>query len=345
MADTPKPAGSNHRETAQRPNGSPPEEITCEDVTHIYPGELSPAVDHVSFHAAAGSFSVLLGSSGCGKTTLLKMINRLIEPTSGRIYVGGVEIHDLPATQLRRGIGYVIQQVGLFPHMTIQQNIAIVPHLEGWPEQAIQQQVSALLEMVHLPQAYLKRYPRNLSGGEQQRVGLARALAADPGILLMDEPFGALDAITRKNLQDELLQIQSKVGKTVLFVTHDVDEAIKLGSQIVVMQSGKIVQAGSPLELISHPRDAFVAELVGSDNLLRRLSVMTAEDILASQGNAAEYHQPETTAGESSVTLQDDLRSVLSVMLKNGVDQITVTNGDGHPAGSIRFNDLRMVIQ
>ena len=329
----------------QSPKGSAPEEIICEDVTCVYPGESQPAVDRISFRAAAGSFTVLLGPSGCGKTTLLKMINRLVEPTAGKIYVGGIEAHDLPATQLRRGIGYVIQQSGLFPHMTIEQNIAVVPHLKGWEAGAIRQRVSTLLEMVNLPEAYLKRYPRHLSGGEQQRVGLARALAADPGILLMDEPFGALDAITRKNLQDQLVQIQNQVGKTVLFVTHDVDEAMKLGDQIVVLQAGRMIQAGSPLEILSHPQNDFVADLVGSGNLIRRLSMMTVADILALREKGGLGHFLLDPSGDMTVGLQDDLRSVLSMMLKNGVEQIAVTDGDGQPAGSIHFNDLRGALQ
>ncbi len=212
--------------------------IDLAEVTKRFPNEEHPAVDHVSFQVEPGSLIVLLGPSGCGKTTLLKMINRLYEPTSGQIHIGGTEIHDLPATELRRRIGYVIQQVGLFPHMTIEQNIAVVPRLEGWDRQRIDERINNLLETVGLPRAYRQRYPRQLSGGEQQRVGLARALAADPAILLMDEPFAAIDAITRASLQEELLRIQQKVHKTILFVTHDVEEALRLADKILVMRAG-----------------------------------------------------------------------------------------------------------
>ncbi len=328
--------------TGQQPGPSAAEEITCDAVSRLYPGGNRPAVDQVSFRAAAGSVTVLLGPSGCGKTTLLKMINRLVEPSAGKIFVGGTEIHELPATLLRRRIGYVIQQVGLFPHMTIEQNIGVVPRLEGWAAAAIRERTAMLLEMVNLPVIYLKRYPRQLSGGEQQRVGLARALAADPGILLMDEPFGALDAITRRNLQDQLSQIQRQVAKTILFVTHDVDEAIRLGDQIAIMQAGRLVQIGTPMEILNQPASPFVAELVGSGNLLRRLSVMTAADLLA-RGSTS-HHPANGSAGRESVRAGDDLRSVLSVMLQNGAEQIDVTDEAGQPVGSIHFSDLRAAL-
>ncbi len=196
-------------------NGSRSPEITAREVSKTYPGAAGPAVQRVSFQLPPGSLTVLIGRSGCGKTTLLKMINRLVEPDGGQVLIDGSDVRDFPATLLRRKIGYVIQQVGLFPHMTVAQNIAVVPRLEGWSRGAIRERVEALLEMLDLPADTAGRYPRHLSGGEQQRVGIARALAANPGILLMDEPFGALDAITRKNLQDQMLHIQRKMGKTV----------------------------------------------------------------------------------------------------------------------------------
>src|SRR5689334_15902460 len=215
--------------------------IVVEELTRQFPGEPRAAVDHVSFEVEAGAFVVLLGPSGCGKTTLLKMINRLYEPTSGRVLVGGIDARELAVTDLRRRIGYVIQQVGLFPHMRIEENIAVVPRLLGWEKPRIDERIDVLLELVGLPSAYRKRYPRQLSGGEQQRIGLARALAADPGTMLMDEPFGAIDAITRARLQDELLDIQRKLRKTILFVTHDVEEALRLADKIIIMRAGKIV--------------------------------------------------------------------------------------------------------
>jgi len=210
--------------------------IVVENLSRLFPNEPRPAVDQVSFEVEDGAFVVLLGPSGCGKTTLLKMINRLYEPTSGRILVGGQDARSLKVTELRRRIGYAIQQTGLFPHMRIEQNIAVTPRLLGWDQPRIDARIDELLDLVGLPRAYRARYPRQLSGGEQQRVGLARALAADPAIMLMDEPFGAIDAITRARLQDELAEIQSKLRKTIIFVTHDVEEALRLADKIVIMR-------------------------------------------------------------------------------------------------------------
>ena len=227
--------------------------IVVENLTKQFPNEPRPAVDQVSFEVEDGAFVVLLGPSGCGKTTLLKMINRLYEPTSGRILVGDADARSLPVTELRRRIGYAIQQTGLFPHMRIEQNIAVVPRLLGWEKPRIDARIDELLDLVSLPRAYRKRYPRQLSGGEQQRVGLARALAADPAIMLMDEPFGAIDAITRTHLQDELLNIQRKLRKTIMFVTHDVEEALRLADKIIIMRAGTIVQYDTPLNIVMQP--------------------------------------------------------------------------------------------
>src|SRR5690242_3787249 len=249
--------------------------IVVEELTRQFPGEPRAAVDHVSFEVEAGAFVVLLGPSGCGKTTLLKMINRLYEPTSGRVLVGGMDARSVTATELRRRMGYAIQQTGLFPHMRIEQNIAIVPRLLGWDKLRIDARIDELLELVGLPRGYRTRYPRQLSGGEQQRVGLARALAADPAIMLMDEPFGAIDAITRARLQEELLAIQRKLHKTVMFVTHDVEEALRLADKIIIMRAGTIVQYDTPLGIITQPRDKFVRDLTGADDMLRRLSLIS----------------------------------------------------------------------
>ena len=233
-----------------------------------------PAVNDVSLTVEQGTFVTLVGPSGCGKTTLLKMINRLVEPTAGRIWVNGEDSAGVSPTELRRHIGYVIQQTGLFPHMLIEDNIGAVPRLLGWDRARIDARVDEMLALIDLPIAYRKRYPRQLSGGEQQRVGVARALAADPPIVLMDEPFGAIDAINRVRLQDELLRIQTKLHKTILFVTHDVEEAFKLGDRIVVMREGRIVQAGAPLELATMPKDDFVRDLIGADDMVRRLGML-----------------------------------------------------------------------
>jgi osmoprotectant transport system ATP-binding protein len=316
--------------------------IIVEDLTKQFPGEPRPAVDRVGFQVGEGSFVVLLGPSGCGKTTLLKMINRLYEPTSGRILVGGVDARSLKATDLRRRIGYAIQQTGLFPHMRIEQNIAVVPQLLGWDRRRIDERVDSLLELVGLPRSFRARYPRQLSGGEQQRVGLARALAADPAIMLMDEPFGAIDAITRSRLQEELLSIQRKLRKTILFVTHDVEEALRLADKIIVMRTGTIVQYDTPLAIITCPRDTFVQELVGTEDMLRYLSLITVGDVLAaqSQGDGGSAIGGSGPHEQITVGPDDDLRSALSHMLRGGVDSLTVVDRGDRPLGRISFADI-----
>jgi osmoprotectant transport system ATP-binding protein len=223
------------------------------------------AVDHISLAIEEGEFITVLGSSGCGKTTLLKMINRLYEPNEGTIKLFGEDIKNMDVVKLRRGIGYVIQQVGLFPHMTIAENIATVPKLLKWSKEKINGRVDELLSLVDLaPQEFKKRYPSELSGGQQQRIGLARALAAGPKIMLLDEPFGAIDAINRMNLQDELLRIHSGLKKTFIFVTHDINEAFKLGNRVIIMNQGKICQFDTPKNIIKNPADDFVASLISS---------------------------------------------------------------------------------
>src|SRR5438477_3170061 len=249
--------------------------IVFEHVTKRFPAASGPAVDDVYLEVPAGHLVVLLGPSGCGKTTLLKMVNRLYEHDSGRVLIEGREARSFEANDLRRRIGYIIQSTGLFPHMTVAQNIATVPELLHWDKARINRRVDELLELVGLPpQEYRRRYPAQLSGGQQQRVGLARGMAADPSIMLMDEPFAAIDNITRRRLQDELLDIQSKVRKTILFVTHDVEEAIRLADEIAVMREGKVVQYDTPLNILTAPADDFVADLVGAEDVLRRLSLI-----------------------------------------------------------------------
>ncbi|HEU4325352.1 MAG TPA: ABC transporter ATP-binding protein [Roseiflexaceae bacterium] len=316
--------------------------IVVEGVVKQFPGEGRAAVDGVSFSVEAGEFIVLLGPSGCGKTTLMKMLNRLYEPTGGRILMDGVDITTLPVTALRRRIGYVIQQTGLFPHMRIEQNIAVVPELLGWERARIDPRIDELLELVGLPRHYRQRYPRQLSGGEQQRVGLARALAADPSTMLMDEPFGAIDAITRARLQDELLSIQRKVRKTVLFVTHDVEEALRLADRIVIMRAGKIVQFDTPLNIVTRPADTFVQELLGTEDMLRRLSLLRVGAVLASQNGARATLLNRTTPRElATISQSDDLRSALSLLLGSGAETLTVVDGEGQPVGQISFADMR----
>ena len=249
--------------------------IAFREVTKTYPGAGRPAVNAVTFDVPPGVICMILGSSGSGKTTLLRMVNRLIEPTAGAILIDGRDILREDPIALRRRIGYVIQQVGLFPHMTVAENIRVTAEVAGWSTARMAGRVEDLLILVGLnPAEYRSRFPRQLSGGEQQRVGLARALTTDPGILLMDEPFGALDAITRDHMQSELLRIQHGVRKTILFVTHDVEEAFRLGDQIAVMSEGRVVQLGTPVDLLLHPANEFVRRLVGADNILRQLEFL-----------------------------------------------------------------------
>jgi osmoprotectant transport system ATP-binding protein len=320
--------------------------IVVEHLTKQFPNEPRPAVDQVSFEVDHGAFVVLLGPSGCGKTTLLKMINRLYEPSSGRILVGDVDARSLPVTDLRRRIGYAIQQTGLFPHMRVEQNIAVVPRLLGWAKPRIDARIDTLLELVNLPRSYRKRYPRQLSGGEQQRVGLARALAADPAIMLMDEPFGAIDAITRARLQDELLNIQRKLRKTIMFVTHDVEEALRLADKIIVMRAGVIVQYDTPLNIVMQPRDTFVQQLVGTEDMLRRLSLLTVGAALAAQTPGANVPALTTNGSTNRATISPDadLRSALSQLLRGDTGALVVVDQQGAPLGQLAFADLHAAV-
>lgn len=255
--------------------------ILLDKVTKHYPGQLKPAVDCLTLEIPAGKIVMLVGPSGCGKTTTLKMINRLIEPTSGRIMLGDEDVTDLDGDKLRRRMGYVIQAGGLFPHMTVAANIAIVPKMLGWSKDAISKRIDELLDLVSLdPALYRDRYPKELSGGQQQRVGVARALAADPPVLLMDEPFGAVDPITRQRLQDELIRIQEEVQKTIVFVTHDFDEAVKLGDWIVIFgEGGQIVQYDSPERILAQPANDFVEDFIGAGAGLKQLTLARVRDV------------------------------------------------------------------
>ena len=247
--------------------------IELRRVSKTYPGDVK-AVREVNLSIEKGEILVLVGTSGSGKTTTMKMINRLIEPTSGKIFIGEIDISSTDPIKLRRDIGYVIQEIGLFPHMTVEQNITIVPYLEGWSEKEREKRTKLLLKMVGLePKEYRKRYPIELSGGQKQRVGVARALAADPSIILMDEPFGALDPITREELQKEFLDLQSRIRKTVIFVTHDIYEAFRLGDRIAIMKEGKILQVDKPKIILEHPANRFVSRFLGKhkDYLLKEI--------------------------------------------------------------------------
>ena len=267
-----------------RAGGTPPAGgavVALENVTKRYPGADAPAVNDLSIRVEAGEICVLVGPSGCGKTTSMKMINRLVEPTSGRVTIDGEDVMSLPAVELRRRIGYVIQQVGLFPHMTVADNVAVVPGLLKWPRPRIRQRVDELLDLVGLdPGTYGGRFPAALSGGERQRVGVARALAADPPVMLMDEPFGAVDPIRRERLQNEFLRLQRQVRKTVIFVTHDVDEAIKMADRIAILQRGGILaQYDTPDAILAKPASEFVERFVGADRGLKRLSLGRVRDL------------------------------------------------------------------
>ncbi len=255
--------------------------VAFEHVTKRYPGADAPAVNDLNLEVPAGEICVLVGPSGCGKTTSMKMVNRLIEPTDGRITIDGRDVMGLRAVELRRGIGYVIQQVGLFPHLTIGANAGVVPNLLGWDRARVRERTDELLELVGLPPAeYRDRYPTELSGGERQRVGVARALAADPPVMLMDEPFGAVDPIRRERLQNEFLRLQERVRKTIIFVTHDVDEAIKMGDRIAILQRGGILaQYDTPAAILANPASEFVERFVGADRGLKRLSLARVRDL------------------------------------------------------------------
>src|SRR5579864_8923481 len=256
------------------------------------------AVVDLSLLVPAGDICVLVGPSGCGKTTSLKMVNRLVEPSSGQVLIDGQDIMRQDVTELRRGIGYVIQQIGLFPHETIAENVATVPRLLGWPKQRIRARTEELLELVGLePGRVRNRFPSQLSGGERQRVGVARAMAAEPPVMLMDEPFGAVDPIVRERLQNEFLRLHRQLGTTVLFVTHDIDEAIKMGTRVAVMQQGgHLAQYAQPAELLLHPANDFVARFVGTDRGLKRLTLLTVGEVDLAPGPIAHLGEPARAA-------------------------------------------------
>jgi osmoprotectant transport system ATP-binding protein len=301
--------------------------ITLEHVTKRYPGTAVPAVDDLSLHIPEGMTVALIGPSGCGKTTTMRMINRLVDPTTGKILVNGEDVTQVDPVLLRRHIGYVIQQVGLFPHMTIAQNIAAVPKLLGWDQARIARRTEELLHLVGLdPGQMLERYPAQLSGGQRQRVGVARALAGDPPVLLMDEPFGALDPIARSLLQAEFSQILKRVRKTVVLVTHDLDEAARLGDRIAIMKSGRIVQYDTPNVVLSHPADAFVENFVGVDRALVRLSLFTAGDAMTA----------ELPPGHTGVVgLGSNLRDALALMVAANSDVLGVVDEFGALKGRL----------
>jgi len=304
--------------------------IEIDRVTKLY-GERR-VVDRLSLTVPAGDFCVLLGSSGCGKSTTLRMINRLIAADSGSIRVAGEDIRSVPAEALRRRIGYAIQSIGLFPHWTVEDNIATVPRLLKWQQSRLRDRVTELLELFRLePETYRGKYPHQLSGGEQQRVGVARALAADPELLLMDEPFAAVDPITRDALQAELARIHRETIKTIVFVTHDIEEALRLATQIAVMHEGRIEQLAPPLEILEHPASDFVSDFVGRQGLgLKLLSVRKIADRMRAG---------ETAEGDPLLP-DTSLRDALSVMTARRTDRLPVCNAEGRKVGVIALADL-----
>ncbi|PVZ09648.1 ABC transporter ATP-binding protein [Actinomycetospora cinnamomea] len=304
----------------ETPHGAgKPDMIVLEGVEKIYPGSTQPAVSELDLAIPQGEIVMLIGPSGCGKTTTLKMINRLIEPTSGRILLDGKDVTHVNGDQLRREIGYVIQQGGLFPHFSIADNIGVVPKMLGWDKQRIRERADELLHLVGLePSTFRDRYPRQLSGGQQQRVGVARALAADPPVMLMDEPFGAIDPITRERLQEEFLDIQRTVGKTIAFVTHDLQEAVKLGDKIAVFATGRLEQYADPDTVLTRPANDFVSDFVGGGAAVRRLSLVELAHL--------ELHPVETDeAGTSGATGQGTAAGS-----RNGV-AVAEVDGSGRP--------------
>jgi osmoprotectant transport system ATP-binding protein len=309
-------------------------EIVFDKVTKRYAGREGAALQELTLTIPAGTLCVLVGPSGGGKTTALKLVNRLIPFDGGDIRIDGRSIRELPAVELRRGIGYVIQNVGLFPHMTIGENIATVPKLLGWPKTRIRDRTAELIALVGLEQGDGSRYPAELSGGQRQRVGLARALAADPPVLLMDEPFGALDPITRFRLQEELRRLHREVAKTIIFVTHDIDEAITMGERIAILREGGVLaQYDTPDAILAHPADEFVAQFIGEDRALRRLALRRVGDLqLEPVGNP---DRPTLEASASST-----VRNAVSLLIGSGETRLLVVADDGEELGVLTLDHV-----
>jgi osmoprotectant transport system ATP-binding protein len=310
--------------------------ICLEGVAKRYPGQSAAAVAPLSLDVREGELVVLVGPSGCGKTTTLRMINRLVEPSAGRVWIAGQDVTHTDPDQLRRTIGYVIQQVGLLPHMTVAQNIGLVPRLLGWKRERIAARVDELLDLVGLPPATFRdRYPKHLSGGQQQRVGVGRALAADPPVMLMDEPFGAIDPVTRGRLQDEFLSLQHRIRKTVVFVTHDIDEALKMGDRIAIFGEGsRLAQFASPLEILTSPANDDVRAFVGAGAAIRRLSLLRIAEIHEGVVRDAAGREPVTVPGDTTVY------SVLERMLQAGTDRVVVDANGGPVGRSLSLREL-----
>ena len=306
--------------------------IHLDHVTKTFEGSAQHAVNNLDLTIETGTTVAMIGPSGCGKTTTMRMINQLETPTRGRILVDGRDISKIDQKELRRGIGYVIQQVGLFPHMTIARNVATVPRLLGWDRKRTDQRVDELLDLVGLEPAIMRqRLPHELSGGQRQRVGFARALAADPKIMLMDEPFGAIDPITRVRLQDEFREILRKVRKTVVLVTHDLDEAIKMGDRIAIMRDGQLLQYDTPQEILARPANDFVESFLGPDRAIKRLNLIPVTAIMTA---------PEPFQGDASVPPDTSIHQALAMMLSNDIPGLQIKSADGVVIGYVGRNTI-----
>ncbi|MCK9515225.1 MAG: ABC transporter ATP-binding protein [Ottowia sp.] len=299
--------------------------IRLDNLTKVFdtPKGAVVAADRISMEVPPGEICILVGPSGCGKTTILKMINRIVQPTSGKVFLDGRDTMDMDTQELRRGIGYVIQQIGLFPNMTIEENITVVPRLLGWDQARYTERARELLTMINMkPDSFLKRYPSELSGGQQQRIGVARALAADPPVMLMDEPFSAIDPINRAVIQDEFLSMQKELRKTIMFVSHDIDEAIKMGDRIAVLREGRLVQYDTPDDLLAAPRNAFIESFLGEDRAFKRLSLVKVREVVSDE--------------IGTVTPGDTLKTALERMDDFGYQNaILVVNSRHQPVGMI----------
>jgi osmoprotectant transport system ATP-binding protein len=319
-------------------------ELELRGVSKLYPGQRRHAIEDLSLTVPAGEVCVLVGPSGSGKTTAMRLINRMISLSAGDILLGSRSVLEREPRELRREIGYVIQQIGLFPHNTVAENVATVPRLLGWQKDRIATRVHELLELIGLdPEEMRGRYPAQLSGGQRQRVGVARALAADPPLMLMDEPFGAIDPINRAHLQDEFLRLQEKVRKTVVFVTHDIDEAIKMGDRIAILREGGVLaQYDTPRKILTHPADEFVAEFVGADRGLKRLALTRVDELELIQPNG---QAPDLRAdGDRRVSRETSVRDALSLMLTAGGEHLTVIDGDGQVEGLVTLKLVEQLL-
>jgi len=317
--------------------------IEFENVTKQYP-DGTVAIEDISFTVEEGTTTVLVGPSGCGKTTTMKLVNRLEDPTEGTVYVNGTDNQELDKINLRRGVGYVIQEIGLFDHLTVGENIATVPDLKGWDQERIDDRVDELLELMGLPaEEYRDSYPGELSGGQRQRIGVARALAADPDVLLMDEPFGALDPITRERLQNEFLDIQSRINTTILFVTHSIDEALKMGDKIAIYNVGEVVQYDTPQNILADPATEFVEDFIGDNQTFKQLDITPVKEVMEPVTGDSENDAAATADGgddRTSVAANATLTTALSELLRSDVTELVVVD-DGTVVGSITEQHIR----